>query len=96
VNGAAVALRLNAQFAELDRAGRGRQHVVRRPRHHRGVQAHHALGYDSDSAFAIVVQDGGGVTGRPRDGPIIARFFNALASDSEAGKSLRAFRLVSA
>jgi cell division protein FtsI/penicillin-binding protein 2 len=38
------------------------------------------MGYDGDIAFAIVVQDSGGVNGGPLDGPIIARFFNALGS----------------
>jgi cell division protein FtsI/penicillin-binding protein 2 len=38
------------------------------------------MGYDGDIAFAIVVQDSGGVNGGPLDGPIIAKFFNALGS----------------
>ena len=36
------------------------------------------MGYRGDVAFAIVVQDSGGVNGGPLDGPIIARFLNAL------------------
>jgi cell division protein FtsI/penicillin-binding protein 2 len=37
------------------------------------------MGYDRDIAFAIVVPDSpGGVDGGPEDGPIIARFLNAL------------------
>ncbi len=36
------------------------------------------MGYDGDIAFAIVVQNSGGVNGGPLDGPIVARFFNAL------------------
>ncbi|MGH2896734.1 MAG: penicillin-binding transpeptidase domain-containing protein [Solirubrobacteraceae bacterium] len=36
------------------------------------------MGYDGDVAFAIVVQDSGGVNGGPLDGPIIARFLTAL------------------
>ncbi len=36
------------------------------------------MGYDGDIAFAIVVQDSGGVNGGPLDGPIIAKFFDAL------------------
>jgi cell division protein FtsI/penicillin-binding protein 2 len=38
------------------------------------------MGYDGDIAFAIVVQDSGGVNGGPLDGPIIAKFFDALGS----------------
>ena len=38
------------------------------------------MGYDGDIAFAIVVQDSGGANGGPLDGPIIAKFFNALGS----------------
>ena len=38
------------------------------------------MGYDGDVAFAIVVQDSGGVNGGPLDGPIIAKFFTALGS----------------
>jgi cell division protein FtsI/penicillin-binding protein 2 len=38
------------------------------------------MGYDGDIAFAIVVQDSGGVNGGPLDGPIIAKFFNALGA----------------
>jgi cell division protein FtsI/penicillin-binding protein 2 len=38
------------------------------------------MGYDGDIAFAIVVQDSGGLNGGPLDGPIIAKFFNALGS----------------
>ncbi len=36
------------------------------------------MGYDGDIAFAIVVQNSGGVNGGPLDGPLIARFFSAL------------------
>ena len=36
------------------------------------------MGYDGDVAFAIVVQDSGGVNGGPLDGPIIAKFLTAL------------------
>jgi membrane peptidoglycan carboxypeptidase len=36
------------------------------------------MGYDGDIAFAIVVQDSGGVNGGPLDGPVIAKFFDAL------------------
>ncbi len=36
------------------------------------------MGYDGDLAFAIVVQDSGGVNGGPLDGPIIAKFLTAL------------------
>lgn len=38
------------------------------------------MGYDGDIAFAIVVQDSGGLNGGPLDGPIIARFLSALGS----------------
>ncbi len=36
------------------------------------------MGYDGDVAFAIVVQDSGGMNGGPLDGPLIARFLGAL------------------
>ena len=36
------------------------------------------MGYSGDVAFAIVVQDSGGVNGGPEDGPIMARFLKAL------------------
>lgn len=36
------------------------------------------MGYDSDIAFAVVVQDSGNINGGPLDGPLIARFFHAL------------------
>jgi cell division protein FtsI/penicillin-binding protein 2 len=36
------------------------------------------MGYDGDVAFAVVVQDSDGVNGGPLDGPIIAKFLNAL------------------
>ena len=36
------------------------------------------MGYDGDIAFAIVTQDTGGPDGGPIDGPIIARFLDAL------------------
>jgi cell division protein FtsI/penicillin-binding protein 2 len=38
------------------------------------------MGYDRDVAFAVVVQNSGGVNGGPLDGPIIARFLTALGS----------------
>jgi cell division protein FtsI/penicillin-binding protein 2 len=38
------------------------------------------MGYDGDIAFAVVVQNSGGVNGGPLDGPIIARFLDALGS----------------
>jgi cell division protein FtsI/penicillin-binding protein 2 len=38
------------------------------------------MGYDGDIAFAIVVQNSGGANGGPLDGPIIAKFLNALGS----------------
>jgi cell division protein FtsI/penicillin-binding protein 2 len=38
------------------------------------------MGYSGDIAFAIVVQDSGGVNGGPLDGPLIARFFSTLGS----------------
>jgi cell division protein FtsI/penicillin-binding protein 2 len=38
------------------------------------------MGYDGDVAFAIVVQDSGGLNGGPLDGPIIAKFLNGLGS----------------
>jgi len=38
------------------------------------------MGYDGDIAFAIVVQNSGGANGGPLDGPIIARFLDALGS----------------
>jgi cell division protein FtsI/penicillin-binding protein 2 len=36
------------------------------------------MGYDGDIAFAIVTQDTGGADGGPVNGPIIARFLDAL------------------
>ena len=36
------------------------------------------MGYDGDIAFAIVTQDTGGQDGGPVDGPLIAKFLNAL------------------
>jgi membrane peptidoglycan carboxypeptidase len=36
------------------------------------------MGYDGDIAFAIVVQNSGGANGGPLDGPIIAKFLDAL------------------
>ena len=36
------------------------------------------MGYHGDVAFAIVVQDSGGANGGPEDGPVMARFLNAL------------------
>jgi len=38
------------------------------------------MGYDGDIAFAVVVQNSGGLNGGPFDGPLIARFFSALGS----------------
>jgi membrane peptidoglycan carboxypeptidase len=38
------------------------------------------MGYHGDIAFAIVVQNSGGVNGGPLDGPIIAKLFDALGS----------------
>lgn len=38
------------------------------------------MGYDGDIAFAIVVQNSGGINGGPLDGPLIAKFFSALGS----------------
>jgi cell division protein FtsI/penicillin-binding protein 2 len=38
------------------------------------------MGYDGDVAFAIVVQDSGGLNGGPLDGPIVAKFFQALGT----------------
>jgi cell division protein FtsI/penicillin-binding protein 2 len=38
------------------------------------------MGYDGDIAFAAVVQDSGGLNGGPLDGPLMAKFLNALAS----------------
>jgi cell division protein FtsI/penicillin-binding protein 2 len=38
------------------------------------------MGYDGDIAFAIVTQNTGGADGGPVDGPIIARFLDALGS----------------
>ena len=40
------------------------------------------MGYDRDIAFAIVTHDTGGADGGPVDGPIIARFLNALGSSA--------------
>ncbi|HTU97168.1 MAG TPA: penicillin-binding transpeptidase domain-containing protein [Solirubrobacteraceae bacterium] len=42
------------------------------------------MGYDGDIAFAIVVQNSGGVNGGPLDGPIIAKFFDALGPTAGA------------
>ena len=36
------------------------------------------MGYDGDLAFAVVVQDSGGINGGPLDGPIVAKFLDAL------------------
>jgi hypothetical protein len=38
------------------------------------------MGYDGDIAFAIVTHDTGGSDGGPTNGPIIAKFLNALGS----------------
>jgi cell division protein FtsI/penicillin-binding protein 2 len=38
------------------------------------------MGYHGDIAFAVVVQNSGGVNGGPLDGPLMARFFSALGS----------------
>ena len=40
------------------------------------------MGYDGDIAFAVVVQDSGGVNGGPLDGPVIAKFLTALGSSA--------------
>ena len=39
------------------------------------------MGYYGDIAFAIVTQDTGGSDGGPIDGPLIAKFLDALRSD---------------
>ena len=41
------------------------------------------MGYDGDIAFAIVVQDSGGLNGGPLDGPVMAKFFNALGTQTQ-------------
>jgi cell division protein FtsI/penicillin-binding protein 2 len=38
------------------------------------------MGYHADIAFAVVVQNSGGVNGGPLDGPLMARFFSALGN----------------
>jgi membrane peptidoglycan carboxypeptidase len=38
------------------------------------------MGYDGNIAFAIVTQNTGGADGGPVDGPIIAKFLDALGS----------------
>lgn len=38
------------------------------------------MGYEGEIAFAVVVQDSGGINGGPLDGPIVARFLNALGN----------------
>jgi membrane peptidoglycan carboxypeptidase len=38
------------------------------------------MGYDGQIAFAIVVQDSGGINGGPFDGPLAARFLSPLGS----------------
>jgi cell division protein FtsI/penicillin-binding protein 2 len=38
------------------------------------------MGYDGDMAFAVVVQDSGGLNGGPLDGPLMAKFLNGLGS----------------
>jgi cell division protein FtsI/penicillin-binding protein 2 len=38
------------------------------------------IGYDANIAFAIVVQNSGGINGGPLDGPLIAKFLDALSS----------------
>lgn len=43
------------------------------------------MGYHGDIAFAIVVQDSGNVDGGPRDGPLIARFLDAVDTESTSG-----------
>ena len=43
------------------------------------------MGYDGDLAFAVVVQDSGGLNGGPLDGPVIAKFFGALGSARAGG-----------
>ncbi len=42
------------------------------------------MGYRGDIAFAIVFQNSGGIDGGPRDGPLIARFLNRVASVSRS------------
>ena len=42
------------------------------------------MGYDGDIAFAIVAQNTGGANGGPLDGPIIARFLDALGGRAGA------------
>ncbi|MGO9974583.1 MAG: penicillin-binding transpeptidase domain-containing protein [Solirubrobacteraceae bacterium] len=37
------------------------------------------MGYDGNIAFAIVVQNSGGINGGPLDGPLIAKFLDALS-----------------
>ena len=39
------------------------------------------MGYDGDLAFAVVVQDSGGINGGPLDGPIVAKFLDALGHE---------------
>jgi cell division protein FtsI/penicillin-binding protein 2 len=39
------------------------------------------MGYDGDLAFALVIPDSGGLNGGPLDGPIIARFLDALSGN---------------
>ena len=36
------------------------------------------MGYNGDLAFALVVQDSDGINGGPLDGPLVAKFLNAL------------------
>lgn len=40
------------------------------------------MGYNGDIAFALVVQDSDNVNGGPLDGPLVARFFSALGSQT--------------
>ena len=56
------------------------------------------MGYDGDIAFAIVTQDTGGADGGPVNGPIIARFLDALGPvpDPPRGSLLRRLRGVPA
>jgi hypothetical protein len=36
------------------------------------------MGYDGDLAFAVVVVDSDQINGGPLDGPLVAKFLNAL------------------
>jgi cell division protein FtsI/penicillin-binding protein 2 len=45
------------------------------------------MGYHGDIAFAIVVQDSGELDGGPRDGPLIARFLDAVDAAGLSGSA---------